>query len=99
MAASDGRNATRAPAPAGWFARSFDRDARVEPRIGDVEQQGNHHDDGGEQQDEALDQRIVAVVDGLQRQPTKTVPAEYVLDYDGATHEVTENHGDDRDHA
>src|SRR6266849_4746873 len=46
-------------------------DARVEQRIAQIDQQIDQHIGGRENQDDALDDRVVAAQDGIDREPSE----------------------------
>src|SRR5689334_20669613 len=51
-------------------------DARVEPRVGEVDQEIDHHEAERDQEDEGLHHRVVAVRDRVDHEPAHSVEGE-----------------------
>src|SRR6266404_931805 len=92
-------------ASAGWSsARSFMAsaiaDGRIDDRVEHVDDQIDQHEFEREQQDESLNNRIVAHVDRVDEKPAHSRPIEDDFDDDRAAEQETElqpHHGDHRD--
>src|SRR5262245_1608105 len=74
-------------------------DAGVEPGIGDVDEEVDEQEDGGDQHDERLGERVVAARDRLDEQHAQAVQVEHLLgDYQPAEQEgeFQADHGEHR---
>src|SRR5262245_50111606 len=69
-------------------------DARVEEDIQDVDEEVQQHVDARDDQDAALDHRIVAPHDGIDREAADAGEGEDALRHDGAADEEREAHAD-----
>ena len=73
-------------------------DARIEPCIADVDQQVSEEDRDGNEHDHRLEQRVMSLVDRLDKQPPSPRKTEDLFDNDCSGHEIRHLGAQDRDH-
>src|SRR5713226_7608057 len=71
-------------------------DAWVEQRIAQIDQEVDQHIGGRENQDDALDDRVVAAQDRIDRQPPETGDREHRLGHDDPRYQQRDADADDR---
>src|SRR5437773_2285178 len=82
---------------AATIARLAASEPRIEDRIEKVHGEVQDHEGGGEEQNHALDHRVVALEDRVEQQPPDAGQGEDVFDHDDAAHDVAELDAGDRD--
>src|SRR5712691_44167 len=90
------RRRCRSGAVAGAATRSTDADAGIEDAIEHVDGEVDHDEERGRDEDHALHDRVVAVVDRLDGQAPHARPREHRLGDDGAAEERAELEPGDR---
>src|SRR3546814_5986699 len=70
--------------------RSAVPDARIEPRIEEIDQQVGHHEHQGHQHDQRLDHGVAALADRADEQLADTVEIEDLLGHDEPAHQERE---------
>src|SRR5271157_643291 len=78
---------------------SGEPDARIEPRIHQIDDQVAEHEDGDGEHHQGLGQRVILVLHRLHEQPADAVQVEYLLGHDKAADqegELDADHGDNR---
>src|SRR2546425_9551227 len=74
--------------------------ARIEPAVEEIDGEVDHHEEGRDEEDGALGQRVVALIDGPEDEAADTGKREYLLHHHGAAEEdphLEPGHGDDGD--
>src|SRR5438309_4878406 len=80
--------------------RSAVTNAGIEPAVEKIDGEVDHHEEGRDEQDGALGQRVVALIDGPEDEAADTGKREYLLHHHGAAEEdphLEPGHGDDGD--
>src|SRR5437868_5854195 len=63
---------------------STEADARIEPRVEDVDQEVRDHEDGDRQHHQRLGKSVILVLDGQHEQPAEAALVEDLISHDGA---------------